>query len=306
VAITVTQRGAINSSADDASIDIENVVLTVDRIYLALFYTSKAGGAPKADSISGTGIDFEEISLTGSGALDIDGGNVRLGAWVGKCTASGTVTITVALNDVSENSDVAIYELGGVDNKLTSSAYLQAVCLTSNGTPGTAVGPSLSAFADPRNRPLAFAMHRANEATGHDSGDGYTELLDAAHSSPNSGFAVQWHDTSPNTSPNFTWSTSSEYGAIAFELVVAPDPIQVLLPTSPHRKRVPPPPPRRRELRFAEWFPFPAAQSIGVVSFGQLSREVELVEGDEIRITLSGPAADQPQVRLTLGGKQIH
>lgn len=303
--IGVTQVGAVNTGDDDNSIPIEGVVLVAGRIYLALLYTSGAGSSPIVTGISGTGLTMEKVTTTGDAENDIDGGNANVEAWIGKCSASGTVTVTVALDGTSDNSDVVIYELTGVNNSTALSAIVQAVCETSGGSAAEVVDFTLNAFANAKNRPLAFVMHRRNEATDENSGAGYTELLDAVHNDPQSAFAVQWHDTSPDVDPDFTWATSSEYGGIAFELAVLPEPPIAVLVQRP-RRREKRPQPRRRELRFAEWFPFPPAQSLGVVSFAKWSREVELVEGDEIRITLAGPAADQPQARLSLGFKQVH
>lgn len=302
MAITVTQRAAINSSADDASIELE-VVLTLDRIYLALIYTS-GDPVPKVSSITGTGIEMEEIPVNGSPKNGIASGLAYIDAWIGKCTASGTVTITVALDGTSENSDVVIYELDGVDNTTAAGVIAQAECFTSEGTPDTSTGLDLADFAKPTNRPLAFAVHQADESTDHDSGDGYTELLDASHGSPDTGFCVQWHSSSPDDRPGFTWSTSSEHGAIALELVALAETPMAALVREPRRREKRVQQRRRREL-FAEWFPFPATPALAVVSSGSLSQEVRLEAGDEVRVTLSGPSCTNPQARIGLGFRRV-
>jgi hypothetical protein len=281
------------------------VALTAGRIYIAFLYTSGAGSTPSTTSIEATGLSMTKIITDGSTEDDIDGGQARVEAWIGKCTASGTVTVTASFDAHPRTATSRSTSSTGVDNATGTSAVVQGVCGTSGGSPGTSLTITMGAFADSRNRPLAFVMHRRNEGTTTDSGGSYTELLDATHDNPQSGFEVQWHSGAADDEPDWSWGSSAEFGGIALELAILPDaPLAALLP--PRR--------RRREARAAtspraslrRVVPVPAAQSLGVVSFAQWSRDVELVEGDEIRITLSGPAADQPQVRLSLGFKQVH
>lgn len=232
MAITVTQRGTVNTNADADPISIASVALTVDRVYIGVIATSIASGdAPSVSTMSGTGLSMTKRTTTGSSEIFA---SRRVELWYGKCTESGTVTISADLSATSTSSDFTIYELDGVDTTGTNgaNAIVQAICKTNGGTSTTSIQFNLAAFAGSSNRPFAFMLHRANEATTHDSGGGYTELLDANHNNPSAGFCVQWHSTSNDQDPDFSWTTSSQNGGIAVELAIVAGNVTVEVPAA--------------------------------------------------------------------------
>lgn len=232
MAITVTQRGAVNTNADANPVSIASVALTSGRFYVAVICTSIASGdAPSITGITATGLSMTRFAPSGDDGLYA---SRRIDLWYGNCTSSGTVTVSAELSATSTQSDLAIYEIDGVDNTGDNgvNAIVQCVCLDNGGTSVGGIDLSLAAFASSDNRPFAFVQHRANEATAHNSGGGYTELLDASHNSPSGGFCVQWHSSSADTAPSWTWATSAQAGAIGIELKAATGSVEVTPPTA--------------------------------------------------------------------------
>jgi len=223
MAITVTQRGALNTTTNivaSGTSTIASVVLTSGRVYIACVHLATSAGSPPAVvSIAGTGLSMSKRTTTGDSEVL---GVKRNELWYGICTASGTVTITMTINAVACTlSDWDIYELDGCKTSGTNGAdaIVQAVCDTSGAA--LLLNMTLAAFADSGNRPFAFCVHGAPEATTHDSGGGYTELLDANHISPDTGVCIQWHSSSADTAPGFSWATSSAPLGIAIEIAIA-------------------------------------------------------------------------------------
>lgn len=228
MAITVTQRGTVCTNADSSTYDIASVAITNTLVYVAFIYSSiGAGTAPSVTGVavqSGTGtLTMDKLTTTGE-AETFSGGVRRVECWYGTCTASGTATMRATLDATSTNTSMQIYELGGVDTGTGGlDAFVQAISENNGSTSTTSLAVAMANAADSNNRYIAFCVHRANEATAHDSGDGYTELFDGNHNSPSGGVCVQWHSTSAaNPTIDFSWTTSSANGGIGLELAIAP------------------------------------------------------------------------------------
>lgn len=223
MAISVTQRGALNTTTNitaSGTSTIASVVLTSGRVYVAFVHLVSGSGTPPAVvSIAATGLSMTKRTTTGDSEVL---GIKRVEVWYGICTASGTVTVTMTINAVASSvSDWDIYELDGCKTSGTNGAdaIVQAVCDTKSAATSIDIA-GLAAFADSGNRPIAFCIHGAPEATTHDPG-GYTELLDANHTTPDTAVCIQWHSSSADTAPGFSWTTSIASLAIAIEIAIA-------------------------------------------------------------------------------------
>lgn len=60
-----------------------------------------------------------------------------------------------------------------------------------------------------------------------------------------------------------------------------------------------------KQQRLTDWYKFPPAQSLAVVSDGNWSSDVLYEAGDELRVTIAGPACTNPQVRIGLGFRRV-
>lgn len=75
---------------------------------------------------------------------------------------------------------------------------------------------TLAAASDSNNRPFLFATHTSNEVTTPRTN--WTELGDAGVASPAFASQSQWRSDTFETTATASWSTSSIFGGIAFEI----------------------------------------------------------------------------------------
>jgi len=181
-------------------------------------------GAPLVTSVSGAGLDFDEIGPVGGVAYSSN--NRRIQAWRALATSGATTgVVTVDLNgEMSYSMGAVIIEFTGTKTSGTNGADAVANYKITTGS-GASLEVLMDAFADPNNRPVAFFSHRsAAEATDHEPG--YTELCDMSHSTnPMMSYEAEWHDTltgetTPPT-PSASWTTSASCGGFALEIANA-------------------------------------------------------------------------------------
>lgn len=88
--------------------------------------------------------------------------------------------------------------------------------LTTPDATGTSGSVTLAAAGDANNRPYSFFAHAAAETQTAEAG--WTAFTAQQHANPNAGFRGQWNDTTFDTTPSMSWTTSANYGGIGFEL----------------------------------------------------------------------------------------
>jgi hypothetical protein len=96
--------------------------------------------------------------------------------------------------------DAVLLEFGGVDTSGTNGAGAIAQSAFRAVQNTTSLSITLTPLASPKNRPVAFFTHQTAETTTE--APSYTELNDAAHSSPATEVECQWHTSSTNNAPS--------------------------------------------------------------------------------------------------------
>jgi hypothetical protein len=216
--LSVTKKAAIHDPADASSYSFASITAGNNRLYVVFVGTSIGSGtAPAATSISGAGLTFTEIGTPGGLLYSASPGVRRIQAWralVGSGATTGTIAIS--LDGISTAIDAVLLEFDGVDTSGTNGSGAIVQSATDLATGASALTVTLAAFADASNRPVAFFIHRAAEATTETPG--YTELDDAQHSSPAAGAECQWHATTADTTPAASWLSLADVGGFALEI----------------------------------------------------------------------------------------
>jgi len=130
-------------------------------------------GAPIATGVSGAGLTFTEIGT--AGGVTFSAGNRRIQAWRALVTSGATTgVVTATLAGDSSSMGAAMIAFTGTKTSGTNGADAVVQSATYAGIAYAPCTVTLNAFADSKNRPVAFFAHRAQELTTEESG--YTEL----------------------------------------------------------------------------------------------------------------------------------
>jgi hypothetical protein len=155
-------------------------------------------------------------------------GTVRRGGWVFYAmttTAPGADTFDVNFVDAVTGCTAVCVEYTGAD--LSGGALAALVQCTVGAGSGTTFAPAtLNAAGHADNRGLAAYAKNVTSATAtidHDSGGGWSELVDLSRSTPSHEYAVHYHGTGFDTTPTATPSdaASKDWGAWGLEIKAA-------------------------------------------------------------------------------------
>jgi hypothetical protein len=162
------------------------------------------------------------LSLTWTMEGSADSGSIlrmnRHYAWTGAAPGSGTITLTYSVTALG--AGWIIYEINGAN---LSDPFVQTLSNVTSNPPATSVSVTLASFGNAANRPLIASFHNANEGSTEDTTpSAYTELGDVVGGAPNAGYAVAWNSAGTDTTPSYSWTTSSNlYAAMASEIADA-------------------------------------------------------------------------------------
>lgn len=212
----------IQDSADAASYTSALAARTpiAGALLVAPIWTLEAAGANPptvTPAPSSWGLTWE--SVYGPDAYDSTGTTVTLqvyAAIVGASPASGN--FSYALSATSTSGEAYVSYLANVDTSggTAASCFVQTSSVA-QGT-GTSGSQTLSAFASSRNVAYGAQLHIANEQST--AGAAFTMLQTNGNTSPAKGMATEWGVN--QTTVDFSWSTSSDYGIWAAEIKALP------------------------------------------------------------------------------------
>lgn len=217
--ITAANLTSGSSGVDGTVFTTASVTPGANRLILLALYGARTDANPlAAPTISGNGLTWEQVVLIGGPTGNVTRGLVLFRA-MGSAPSAGAITITWPTTmgycfwTVEEFDGV---NTGGSDG---SAAVVQSATGESS-TNVTSGSVTLGAFANAADD-VAYAVfaHHANEATTPEAG--YTELSDqAALYEFARGVADEWR-VGEDTAVTASWTTSSQYVAIAIEVTVA-------------------------------------------------------------------------------------
>jgi hypothetical protein len=220
--LSVLKKGVIHSGTDAAAYSFPPITAANGRLYVVFVNTSiGTGAAPWATSLSGAGLSFAELGTPGGVSYSGSTGVRRVQVWRALASAGATSgAIAISLSGTSTGMDAVLLEFGGVDTSGTNGAGAIAQTAFRTVQGATSLSMALAPLASPNDRPAAFFAHRAAEATTE--APGYTELDDAAHSSPVTGVECQWHASSADNAPSASWSTAADAAGVVLVIKAAP------------------------------------------------------------------------------------
>jgi len=210
IAITLLSQGG--STTDASSFATASVSPGSDRWLVADVASGKSVGPITQPTVSGLSLTWftENFSQSAAGARAAS----RFYAWTGTSPGSGAVTFDF-VGDTQTSATWAVYEITGAS---TSDPFVQTVGAVPGGG-SLSISVTLAAFSDSNNRPLIAAEHATAEVSDPEAG--YTELADQTQTAGAIGFAVAWHSSTTDTTPSYSWATStSNRIAIASEIAI--------------------------------------------------------------------------------------
>jgi hypothetical protein len=188
-----------------------SVSIAADRWVVIDVLNTRAAPAPEP-VISGLTLTWVKEDSVVSAA---GGSERRASKFYARASGAQSGTITIDFGSSTQTGCAwHVYEMNAATN--VSDPFVQTVS-SAPATTDTSIVVTLASFALTGNRPLIVAFHLANEASTHESG--YTELGDVNGSAPTIGFAVAFHPTATDTSPSYSWATTTaSRAAIASEI----------------------------------------------------------------------------------------
>jgi hypothetical protein len=132
----------------------------------------------------------------------------RVDAFVADGEAPSGGTLTLAFG--ATQADVHVVVLG-VRNAEATVMIGDVTSASGSGALG-----ALTIDGAPTSRTIVTALHAAKEGSQPESGS--SELADTWHGSRPSGMATAWSTTAFDTTPSYSWSTSSPWGMVALEV----------------------------------------------------------------------------------------
>ena len=193
----------------------------VGKYYLAVWRNGvgSTSGYPSTCTTTAGTIAFSLINRTAAGAAK----SPNCGIYGGYCTAAGTGTVSQNYSSTS-NCVLHVFELGGVT--ATGAIVQNAV---GNGTTGTSVTSTLSAFDDANN--ATFFVAASATSVTHTADSGFTKIDDDG-GIPNNQYSVYTGGAS-DTTPSMTLGASGAWAMVALEIkALRTDTVGPLNPTA--------------------------------------------------------------------------
>jgi hypothetical protein len=197
------------NNVDQSSYATSSIGPTANRWLVVDVWARDDAGSVAAPTITGLSLtwinEHTKISADGTRVLR------RAYAWTGAAPGSGALTFNFGAATM-DGCAWHVYMLG--EDVDASDPFMQSA--SAESASGTSPSVTLSAFASPNNRPLVACSHDANEASAPEFG--YTELADVNGTSPSVGLAVAYNDGFTDTSPSYSFATSTTALVIASEV----------------------------------------------------------------------------------------
>lgn len=214
MAVDPTHLTSSYDNVDRTAYTTASISPTASR-WLVIDVANAKAAVPEIPTVTGLSLTWTQEATVASAAVSQDRRSTRVYAWTGASPGSGALTITFSATQTG--CAWIVYELGAdVD---TSDPFVQTAT-TSSDAAGTSASVALAAFGSANNRPLICAVHAANEVSTPEAG--YTEIGDVNSNAPILGFAAAFHGSSTDTSPSYSWASSTTTNAaIASEIKAA-------------------------------------------------------------------------------------
>jgi len=212
MAITISELTSAWSDTDATSYASASITpANSSRLYY-VYSTRHGTTAPGLTPPSAYGGTWAELG----GGEQVDGISA-VGAWVLDCSASpGTAGMTVPVDGgvTAIGAGWAILQVAGHDPASTVVQFVYGPL----GATALSGLVTLAAAGDVNNAEICFFAHRTSEAQTTEAG--WTGGTSRTGVSPNYGLRAAWKIGSFDTTATQSWTTSSRYQGLAFEIKV--------------------------------------------------------------------------------------
>lgn len=131
----------------------------------------------------------------------------------------GSMTATATYGSALTGCTNSVFEVSGSDvANGVAQCIVQNVATTVNST-GTSLSITLAAAGNANNRSFLYASHLANEA--YTIATNWAEIGFGGHTNPVASGDSQWSSAAFRTAVTTSWTTSANFGGIAFEIKAA-------------------------------------------------------------------------------------
>lgn len=214
IAIT---RMAGTGSGTDATSYTRSYQPTASKLSIATVGVERTGSTnPNTPTVTHNSITATLIDSF----LYVTSGTTRyklfLFAWDSGAGSGSAQTWTADFAGVTHHgAEMNIFEVSGTDLAHgVAQCFVQVVKTTADAT-GTSGSITLAAPTNANNRPMAVWAHSANE---EHSISNWTSATNVAHANPNAAMKEGYLLTAWDTAAAATWTTSTNYGGMAFEI----------------------------------------------------------------------------------------
>ena len=212
--MTATALTSAYSSTDATSYTTASISPPGERLIVA-FVTSRLGTTPNAPTLTGNGLTWVQINTTAA-----QNERQSLFRATGPAPTSGTVTIDFA----GQTQTSAAWHFLWINGADVSGAGSRAIgqSNTTSGANVTTLTVTLSAFADPSNRPLA-GFGKGQNTQDNTPESGWVEPTTEVGGTPSGLTAsVQWNQNSADATATVSWASGADGGGVAVEIRADP------------------------------------------------------------------------------------
>lgn len=212
---------AVGDTTNNAAFATTSLTPTPNSLLIVVVAAERAASTdPGAVTITDTAL-LTWVAITGGDYQYLSSGvtRARIAAYAAKAPASGSTVITATYAaGATSGAVLEVFEVIGSDvaNGVSQTVNVQTPVLQTPNQTGTSLSLTLAAAANSKNRPFCVVAHTAAEGTS--PGSNWTEIGDANHASPGNSLETQWRSDAFDTAVAASWSTSTNFGAIAFEI----------------------------------------------------------------------------------------
>lgn len=209
-----TYRASVYSTSAAASYATTGTYTpNVNSLIVVFEVNSLASNPLEPTSVTGHGVSFSKLTLSAR----LLSTTHSLSAWVANAGATpSSAAVTASFNAVNQTG-CALIEFE-VTNWSGASAVAAVIQNPTNNGSATSGSVTLSAASKSTNRPLAFFVHLANEATTPRVNWTETAGADGNFNNPATGAAGQFRNDAFETTASATWTGNVAWRGVALEI----------------------------------------------------------------------------------------
>lgn len=230
MAITNNPLTSNRDTNDLTSYTTASITPAANRLVIAVLYAQGASVNPVTPTMTGNGLTWVNHMDFLWDTVGATRARTTVFRTMGASPSSGTCSL--AYGTAPNSCSWSIFEFDGVDTSGSNGAgavNANTGTTTADAAAGTGATITLSALASTDNAVVGGWGHQANEQTNPGT-PSWNEIHDVFGATPTNGLMTEWK-INDNTC-DASWTTSSSYGGVAFEIIAAaaaaPEPVETV------------------------------------------------------------------------------